>query len=82
MSEFKVGDVVRLKSGGPPMTVRDTAAGQIICQWYDFTGGKTVEGTFGELTLVPYPPDAVSELDRRKAVEDAAKKGFDTIKGD
>ncbi len=39
MAEFKLGDVVRLKSGGPLMTVEDTAGGsigdgQIGCQWF------------------------------------------------
>jgi uncharacterized protein YodC (DUF2158 family) len=39
MVEFKLGDVVRLKSGGPLMTVEDTAGGsledgQIRCQWF------------------------------------------------
>lgn len=34
---FKKGDVVRLKSGGPTMTVEDTAGyddGKIRCAWF------------------------------------------------
>ncbi len=39
MSTFNIGDIVRLKSGGPKMTVleggSDTAA---QCQWFDRNG--------------------------------------------
>ncbi|MCB2191787.1 MAG: DUF2158 domain-containing protein [Deltaproteobacteria bacterium] len=37
MATFKAGDIVRLKSGGPKMTVRsiDTNHGLIYCQWFD-----------------------------------------------
>ena len=39
MAEFKLGDVVRLNSGGPPMTVEDTDGGsseegKIRCEWF------------------------------------------------
>ena len=39
--EFKVGDVVTLKSGGPPMTVNEVlnmsedTKGCIKCRWFD-----------------------------------------------
>jgi uncharacterized protein YodC (DUF2158 family) len=32
---FKIGDKVRLKSGGPPMTVTACIDGQIEVQWFD-----------------------------------------------
>jgi uncharacterized protein YodC (DUF2158 family) len=36
MSEFKVGDVVELKSGGPRMTVaRINHNGRLACEWFD-----------------------------------------------
>ena len=36
MSQFKPGQVVRLKSGGPIMTVEgDDMAGRVICTWFD-----------------------------------------------
>ncbi|MGH0265140.1 YodC family protein [Sinorhizobium meliloti] len=36
-NEFKPGDVVQLKSGGPPMTVSDVPKGsatKYICVWF------------------------------------------------
>lgn len=54
MSQFKVGDTVRLKSGGPVMTI--VAIGQYRgsekaeCQWFD--GSKLVKETF--------PPDSLT----------------------
>lgn len=36
MSEFKEGDVVFLKSGGPAMTVTEIKDDQIsLCEWFD-----------------------------------------------
>ena len=37
MSNFRPGDQVRLKSGGPPMTVVGVAAkgGDVKCGWFD-----------------------------------------------
>ena len=38
MSEFNEGDVVRLKSGGPPMTITEIdATGECYCRWFDGT---------------------------------------------
>lgn len=34
MSEFKIGDVVRLKSGGPAMTVGGLVDGLVRCIWF------------------------------------------------
>jgi uncharacterized protein YodC (DUF2158 family) len=33
--DFNVGDVVRLKSGGPNMTVGNASSSRIICTWFD-----------------------------------------------
>ncbi|TIT45297.1 MAG: DUF2158 domain-containing protein, partial [Mesorhizobium sp.] len=36
---FKTGDVVKLKSGGPKMTVSDGAAsGMYLCHWFNKEG--------------------------------------------
>jgi uncharacterized protein YodC (DUF2158 family) len=43
MADFKAGDVVMLRSGGPYMTVsfiaeksaEAAAAGDLVCQWFD-----------------------------------------------
>lgn len=32
--KFELGDVVRLKSGGPEMTVVDLREGFVLCMWY------------------------------------------------
>lgn len=55
-SEFAVGDIVRLKSGGPVMTVQslpDLPGRQYRCQW--FAGKKLESGTF--------PPDSLELVD-------------------
>lgn len=58
MHEFKVGDIVRLISGGPEMTVAEVKAqnvipsylGRVSCQWF---GGKKLEhGYFPAESLV------------------------------
>lgn len=49
-NEFKSGDVVVLRSGGPRMTVRSrTEEGELFCNWFD---GRELRGsTFAEVTL-------------------------------
>ena len=42
--EFEAGDVVRLKSGGPPMVVRAVSGDSAYCQWY--AGVDLHQGTF------------------------------------
>jgi uncharacterized protein YodC (DUF2158 family) len=48
-NQFKVGDVVQLKSGGPKMTVTVIRADGLDCTWFE--GVKQHEGNF--------PPDAL-----------------------
>ena len=33
--DFNIGDVVRLKSGGPSMTIDGTAGSRYVCVWFD-----------------------------------------------
>lgn len=46
--EFKIGDTVKLKSGGPPMIIfkydKVDDIGYFTCQW--FTGKKLEDGLF------------------------------------
>lgn len=69
--KFRAGDIVRLKSGGPDMTVQKTFPDIIvtedehgqevkrqytICLCYWFSSKKLEEGRFGEATLEVVPP--------------------------
>ena len=59
MEKFKAGDRVRLKSGGPIMTVSSHAPGireKYVCQW--FAGQRLEHGKFeaSDLELVESPP--------------------------
>lgn len=52
--QFKTGDIVQLKSGGPKMTVREPSSsreGVIYCQW--FAGSKLENGAFPMDSLEP-----------------------------
>jgi len=33
--ELSIGDIVELKSGGPPMTVREIESDTVTCIWFD-----------------------------------------------
>jgi uncharacterized protein YodC (DUF2158 family) len=49
-TKFQVGDIVRLKSGGPEMTVERALVGsEYRCQW--FAGKKLESGDFPEAGL-------------------------------
>lgn len=52
MAAFKKGDVVRLKSGGPRMTVSDVDSygqGEVLCTWFD--GGRRTQEPFDVETI-------------------------------
>jgi uncharacterized protein YodC (DUF2158 family) len=46
---IKLGDVVQLKSSGPPMTVRRVDGSDVYCVW--FIGNKMETGVFQMETL-------------------------------
>lgn len=51
-NQFEVGEIVRLKSGGPEMTVQSvagTTSSNYACQW--FAGKKLERGIFPEDSL-------------------------------
>lgn len=53
--EFKGGDIVTLKSGGPKMTVAYDDKGDITCQWFD--GGELKTARFFHFQLTPNTKD-------------------------
>lgn len=58
MSQFKVGDVVRLKSGGPRMTIVSLKAGMTSdhrCSWFE--GAQPKDGHFPPEALEPAEKD-------------------------
>ncbi|QEW07137.1 YodC family protein [Nitrincola iocasae] len=51
-TEFQIGEIVKLKSGGPDMTIKskNNASGtSYICQW--FAGKKLEQGIFATESL-------------------------------
>lgn len=64
VEDFKVGDVVRLKSGGPNMTIEMDAEsnyeskGQIRCVWFD--GKKKLMDDFVPATLTKADQSPIS----------------------
>ena len=55
MHDFKDGDVVRLKSGGPKMTVSEVSGSDCNCQWFDEK--KLLFGYFNSEALVKVEDD-------------------------
>jgi uncharacterized protein YodC (DUF2158 family) len=59
-TEFKVGDIVELKSGGPDMTVTDPNWNdEVRCQW--FLQGKIYVGVFPANALRKITNSAIEE---------------------
>ena len=57
-SQFEVGTIVKLKSGGPEMTIQSFSNDGVsaYCQW--FAGKKLESGTFPEDSLEAVTPNA------------------------
>lgn len=49
-TSFKTGDIVKLKSGGPEMTVTEVDPPNIYCSW--FAGKKLEDGRFPRGSLI------------------------------
>lgn len=65
MEDFKIGDIVQLKSGGPKMTVNDVsqAVTGLWCQW--FKGSKLERGHFMKDTLIKVKEGEKSEQGKK-----------------
>ena len=44
MTTYTHGDIVRLKSGGPKMTVQDAKGEAVTCKWFDRNGKLHSDG--------------------------------------
>ena len=58
MQQFKPGDVVQLKSGGPAMTVDSMSDETWLCQWFENSTLRSE--SFRPAALQPVPPAGVS----------------------
>jgi uncharacterized protein YodC (DUF2158 family) len=47
--QFKPGDVVMLKSGGPHMTITEIEGDKAWCEWFE--GYKSLQGSFKKVAL-------------------------------
>lgn len=45
-SEMKIGDLAKLNSGGPVMTIRVINEGDVMCDWFDDTNWKPLHKSF------------------------------------
>lgn len=72
--EFKAGDVVRLKSGGPDMTVEDigkygmgATTDRAKCVWFEGTKRKDDLFELATLRIADTPPITMSRLAGRRS---------------
>jgi uncharacterized protein YodC (DUF2158 family) len=65
--QWKPGDLVGMKSGGPTMTVASLEAGKVICEWFDDRTPRN--GVFSPTVLEP----RLSKAEGLKRMNDALK---------
>lgn len=54
MEEFKQGDIVLLKSGGPKMTVESAGDTKVLCVWHDKEKEVTIREDFPKWMIVKF----------------------------
>jgi uncharacterized protein YodC (DUF2158 family) len=61
---FSVGDLVRLLSGGPAMTIIDIASdgARVTCAWFVDGNGQYFQGEFNPAFLKPAPVATVAPV--------------------
>jgi uncharacterized protein YodC (DUF2158 family) len=64
MEDLKPGDVVRLKSGGPPMTVcyRQKTSNEWWCEWFVATNGTDALEVKGHA----FPTETIEKIKQQK----------------
>jgi uncharacterized protein YodC (DUF2158 family) len=68
-TKWKPGDVVRVKSGGPRMTVGSISkAGRVVCEWFD-AAGKPQRAFLSPGALVDDASDDASLREFRKLID-------------
>lgn len=65
--KFNSGDVVKLKSGGPKMTVREYSGNKVICNWQD-DKKKAYQEEYLEEQLEKYVSPAVGASSSNRRV--------------
>jgi uncharacterized protein YodC (DUF2158 family) len=61
MTQLKIGDVVKLKSGGPMMTVYSEGEdGHLVCQWFEGSDVKSASFPTASLQAAEAPPKPVA----------------------
>lgn len=62
MKKLKPGDLAKLKSGGPTMTIQKIGTLEVLCHW--FAGAKLHRGYFEEHQLIRVPEDSESKSEK------------------
>jgi uncharacterized protein YodC (DUF2158 family) len=68
---FKVGDVVRLKSGGHLMTVASIDEGSVACDW----------SVRGDIKSKSFPPAELEEADPPISLEQMVLRAHELVEG-
>jgi uncharacterized protein YodC (DUF2158 family) len=55
--DFNVGDIVKLKSGGPNMTVDNASGSRVMCNWFDGVVCQQWQFDQGAIEKVTKDPD-------------------------